>query len=60
MSEAISRNRRRWGIIYLPKIGAISPMRRWKEIREYIEEKKVEYDFFCADTANSVECQALK
>ena len=60
MGEAISRNRRRWGIIYLPMIGAISPMRRWKEIREYIEEKKVEYDFFCADTPNSVECQALK
>ena len=60
MSELRNRNRRRWGIIYLPMIGALRPMRLWNEIREYIEEKEVEYDYFCADTANSVECQSLK
>lgn len=60
MSEMINRNRRRWGIIYLPMIGALRPMRRWKEMREYLAEKEVEYDFFCADTPNSVECQSLK
>lgn len=60
MSEVKNRNRRRWGIIYMPMIGALRPMKRWKEIREYIEEKNVEYDFFCADTANSIECRALK
>ncbi len=60
MSEVINRNRRRWGIIYLPMIGALSPMRRWREMREYLAEKEVEYDFFCADTPNSVECQSLK
>ena len=60
MSDVISRNRRRWGIIYLPMIGALRPMKRWNEIREYIAEKKVEYDFFCADTPDSVERQALE
>ena len=60
MSDMRNRNRRRWGIIYLPMIGALSPMKRWNEIREYIAEKKVEYDFFCADTADSVERKALE
>lgn len=60
MSEVRNRNRRRWGIIYFPMIGALRPMRRWNEIREYIEEKGIQYDFYCAGTANSVECQVLK
>ncbi|MBO7193501.1 MAG: lipid kinase [Bacteroidaceae bacterium] len=60
MSEARNRNRRRWGIIYSPKIGATRPMGRWKEISEYLAEKEVAYDFFCAGSANDVECQALK
>ena len=60
MSELRNRNRRRWGIIYFPMIGALRPMKRWNEIREYIEEKEVLYEFYCADTANSVECQVLK
>lgn len=60
MSEARGKDRHRWGIIYLPMIGALKPMKRWNMIREYLEEKEVAYDFFCADTANSVECRALK
>ena len=60
MSEARGKDRHRWGIIYMPMIGALKPMKRWNMIREYLEEKGVAYDFFCADTANSVECQALK
>lgn len=60
MSEVKNRDRHRWGIIYMPMIGALSPMKRWNLIREYLDEKGVAYDFFCADTANSVECQALK
>lgn len=60
MSELRNRNRRRWGIIYAPMIGALKPMKRWKEIREYIEEKKVEYDYFCAADAAAVESRALE
>lgn len=60
MSDLRNRNRRRWGIIYAPMIGALKPMKRWKEIREYIEEKKVEYDFFCAADAAAVESRALE
>ena len=60
MSDLRNRNRRRWGIIYSPMIGALKPMKRWKEIREYIEEKKVLYDFFCASDAAAVEGKALE
>lgn len=60
MSEPMNCNRRRWGIIYFPMIGAFKPMRRWNEMREYIEEKEVEYDFFCADAPDSVERQAFE
>lgn len=60
MSEPRNMDRRRWGIIYMPMIGALRPMKRWNLIREYLDEKEVAYDFFCADTANSVECRALK
>lgn len=58
MSELRNRNRRRWGIIYSPKMGSIRPMKRWKEIREYLAEKGVEYDFFCAGKRELVEQQA--
>ena len=60
MSESRGKGRHCWGIIYMPMIGALKPMKRWNMIREYLDEKGVAYDFFCADTANSVECQALK
>ena len=45
MSDLRNRNRRRWGIIYSPMIGALKPMKRWKEIREYIEEHKSEIKY---------------
>ena len=59
MSDVKTVGRHRWGIIYMPKIGALRPMKRWDEIREYLHEKGVEYDFFCAGTAESVENKAL-
>ena len=60
MGELKSVDRHRWGIIYFPMIGAFRPMRRWKEISEYLAEKEVVYDFFCAGTASDVELQSLK
>lgn len=60
MSEMLNRNRRRWGIIYSPKIGAARPMKRWKEIREYLAEKRVEYDYFQAVRSDDIEQQAQR
>ena len=60
MNEVNNRNRRRWGIIYSPMIGALRPMKRWKEIREYLAEKEIEYDFYRADNEADAERQSLK
>ncbi len=55
MIDARNVNRNRWGIIYSPKIGAIRPMKRWKEIREYLVSKGVEYDFIESENYGSAE-----
>lgn len=51
-------NRHRWGIIYSPKAGTLRPMKRWKEIREYLIAKGVEYDYIESENYASVERQA--
>lgn len=51
-------NRHRWGIIYSPKAGTVRPMKRWREIREYLVEKGVEYDFLESENYGSAERQA--
>lgn len=48
-------NRHRWGVIYCARVGALSPMKRWNEIREYLNEKRVEYDFIQSENYNSIE-----
>lgn len=58
MIEMRNVNRHRWGIIYVPKVGALKPMKRWREIREYLSVKGVEYDFIESENFNSVERQA--
>lgn len=58
MNEKTNRNRRRWGIIYSPKLGSLRPMKKWKEIRGYLLEKGVEYDFIQSENFGSVERQA--
>lgn len=58
MAEMRSRNKRRWGIIFAPRIGALRPMTRWKEMREYLHEKGVEYDFVLSDGDGAAERQA--
>lgn len=58
MSENVNKNRRRWGIIYAPRIGSLRPMKRWKEIREYLKDKGVEYDFIQSENFDSIERQA--
>lgn len=58
MIDVHNLNRHRWGIIYSPKTGAVRPMKRWKEIREYLVAKGVEYDFIESENYRSVERQA--
>ena len=58
MIDIRNLNRRRWGIIYSPKAGTFRLMKRWREIREYLVSKGVEYDFIESENYASVERQA--
>ena len=51
-------SRHRWGLIYCPKLGSLSPRKRWREIREYLREKHVEYDCIQSEDYSSLERQA--
>ncbi len=52
------KNRHRWGIIYCPRIGSLSPGRRWREISDYLKEKHVEFDCIQSEDYSSLERQA--
>lgn len=51
-------DRHRWGIIYCPRLGSLSPRKRWREIREYLKEKHVGYDCIQSEDYSSLERQA--
>ncbi len=55
MIKAQNDNRHRWGVIYCPRVGALRPMKRWFEIRDYLNEKGVIYDFIQSENYDSVE-----
>lgn len=55
MIKAQNNNRHRWGIIYCPMVGALKPMKRWNDIREYLNERRVEYDFIQSENFESIE-----
>mgnify|MGYP002772255685 CR=1 FL=1 len=44
-----------WGIIYCPKEGSAHTQKRWKKIRQYLEEKGVNFDYVQSEGAGSVE-----
>lgn len=58
MGELKNRNRHRWGIIYCPRIGVMRAMKRWQEVRRYLAEKGVEYDFLQSEDFTSIERHA--
>lgn len=45
----------RWGVIYNPKAGARKVKKRWEEIREYMDSKKIAYDYIQSEGFGSVE-----
>lgn len=46
---------KRWGVIYNPKAGSRSAQKRWCEIRSYMEQKQVKFDFVQSEGFGSVE-----
>ena len=47
--------RERWGIVYVPMAGAKKKHRRWHQIKEYLEMKKVPYDYIQSEEYGAVE-----
>ena len=55
MVSARLNDRRRWGIIYCPRIGVVDKIKKWREIRAYLVEKGVAYDYIQSEDYGSVE-----
>lgn len=47
--------RERWGIVYVPMAGVRKKHRRWHQIKEYLELKKVQYDYIQSEEYGAVE-----
>lgn len=45
----------KWGVIYNPKAGTRKVQKRWKEIKEYMDQKGVAYDYVQSEGFGSVE-----
>ena len=45
----------RWGVIYNPKAGSRKAQKRWKEIRDYMESREVQFDYVQSEGFGSVE-----
>lgn len=45
----------RWAVIYNPKAGTKNAQKRWKSIRDYMDEKGVQYDYVQSEGYGSVE-----
>lgn len=45
----------KWGLIYNPKAGTRKVQKRWKEIKEYMESKKIDFDYVHSEGFGSVE-----
>ena len=44
-----------WALIYCPKEGSTHTQKRWKKIRQYLEEKGIAFDYVQSEGAGSVE-----
>lgn len=45
----------KWGVIYNPKAGTRKVQKRWKEIKEYMDQKGMAYDYVQSEGFGSVE-----
>ena len=45
----------RWGIVYVPRAGVSNSLKRWEQIREYLEFRKVKYDVVQSEGEGSIE-----
>ena len=45
----------KWGVIYNPKAGTRKVQKRWKDIKEYMDQKGVAYDYVQSEGFGSVE-----
>ena len=45
----------KWGVIYNPKAGTRKVQKRWKEIKEYMDQKGLAYDYVQSEGFGSVE-----
>ena len=45
----------KWGVIYNPKAGTRKVQKRWKEIKEYMDQKGVAYDYVQSEGFGSIE-----
>ena len=45
----------KWGVIYNPKAGTRKVQKRWKEIKEYMDQKGVAYDYVQSEGFGSVD-----
>lgn len=45
----------RWGIVYVPMAGVRKKHRRWHQIKQYLELKKVQYDYIQSEEYGAVE-----
>ena len=45
----------RWGIVYVPRAGVSNSLKRWNQIREYLEFRKVKYDVVQSGGEGSIE-----
>lgn len=50
-------NEERWGIVYVPRAGVSNSQKRWFQIREYLEFRKVKFDYVQSEGEDSVERQ---
>lgn len=45
----------RWGVLYCPKHGFVSPQKKWEKIEKCLKDKGISYDFIQSENSNSVE-----
>lgn len=53
--KMINKTISRWGIVYVPMAGVRKKHRRWHQIKEYLELKKVQYDYIQSEDYGAVE-----